>query len=274
MAVFQCSYRSRVQGRSVFFNVIIPEQCEDDIPVVYMLHGTNATAYDWIKALSIERYATARSIAVVMPSCDNSYFCDMKYGYRQYTYLMEELIPYCRKMFRLSEKREKNFVSGLSMGGYGAMRTALLNPDVFAAAAPMSGVFDIYDCWCGGSLGNSDKTIPITVWGEDYENVLKLPEYDLYKMVESFESSGRQKPWIYQCCGTEDFLNADNNKFREFMSGRGFRYEFEQWKGAHTWDFWDEALPKVFDFFKKYMKENGVEQCLNGRFPSSVVKVD
>ena len=270
MAIFQCNYRSKVQGRSVFFNVILPEQCEKDVPAIYMLHGTNSNCFDWIKALSLERYATARSIAVVMPTCDNSYYTDMKYGFPHYTHIIEELIPYTRKMFGLSDKREKTFVSGFSMGGYGAVKLALRNPDMFAAAAPMSGVFNLPEWW---KTKGDDDTIPFTVWGPDYKDVFPGSDDDLFKLVKDFETNGKPKPWIYQCCGTEDSLIGDNRKFRDFIKDKGFRYEYEEWPGAHTWDYWDEAIPKCIDFCKKYMKENGVEEYLNGRFPSSVERV-
>ena len=269
MAIFQCNHRSKVQGRSVNFNVIIPEQCEDDIPVCYMLHGINATPFDWIKSMSIERYATARSIAVVMPQADNSFYADMKYGFKFYTYIVEELIPYCRKLFHFSDKREKNFISGFSMGGYGCTKIAMRNPEMFAVCAPMSGVFSFYE--------NFKKEVDIRaipVWGDNVVEAVHNTEDDVYYLIDELVKSGKPKPWIYQCCGTEDGLIEDNRKMREFMKDKGFHYQYEEWAGAHTWDFWDEAIPKCLDVCKIYMKENGVEENLNGRFPGSIVKVE
>ncbi|MGC8971195.1 MAG: alpha/beta hydrolase-fold protein [bacterium] len=48
-----------------------------------------------------------------------------------------------RSLFPLSDKREENFVAGLSMGGYGAMKWALRRPDFFSACASLSRALDI-----------------------------------------------------------------------------------------------------------------------------------
>lgn len=166
-------------------------------------------------------------------------------------------------MFGLSDKREKTFISGFSMGGYGCLRFALKNPDVFAACAPMSSGITWDD------IGNDSLMVP--VFGLDWKNEVKKPEYDLFALAENCKG---EKPWIYHCCGTEDFLIEDNRKFRDFIKDKGFHYQYEEWAGAHTWDFWDEAIPKCLDVCKIYMKENGVEENLNGRFPGSIVKVE
>jgi len=268
MAIFQCNHRSKVQGRSVNFNVIIPEQCEDDIPVCYMLHGVNATPFDWIKSMSIERFATARSIAVVMPQADNSFYTDMKYGFKFYTYIIEELIPYCQKLFHFSTKREKNFISGFSMGGFGCTKLALTNPDMFAVCAPMSAVFEFQSMY----KENGVDPRAVAAFGPDCADKLEGTMEDNYYNVEQLVASGKPLPWFYQCCGTEDALIEGNRKFRDFMQDKGFHYEYEEWAGGHTWDYWDEAIPKCLDVCKIYMKENGVEEYISDRFPGSVVR--
>ena len=262
MAVFQCSYRSKIQGRSVFFNVIVPEQCEKDIPVAYMLHGVNASHFDWLKALSIERYATARDIAIVMPNSDNSCYADMEYGFPHYSFIINELIPYTRKMFNLSDKREKTFIGGFSMGGQGCLKIGLRNPEIFGAIGAMS---------CGFQSGGNPITATMA-FGKDYKDKVIRNENDVFYLVDQLKDSTSPKPWIYHCCGTEDAALEKARAGRDHMEGKGFHYVYEEWAGAHTWDFWDEALPKILDFFQEYMHENNVEQYLNDRIPSSVVR--
>ena len=62
----------------------------------------------------------------------------MAYGKKYWTFVTEELPQLARSFFPLSEKREDNFVAGLSMGGYGALKWAFRKPHQFSAAASCS----------------------------------------------------------------------------------------------------------------------------------------
>jgi S-formylglutathione hydrolase FrmB len=67
----------------------------------------------------------------------------MHKGYRYWDFVSQELLHKARGFFPLSSAREDNFVAGLSMGGYGALKLALSLPERFAAAASLSGVTDV-----------------------------------------------------------------------------------------------------------------------------------
>ena len=83
-------------------------------------------------------------MAVVMPAVDRSFYTDMSQrGNRYWTYISEELPSVARFLFPISGARKDNFVAGLSMGGYGAMKLGLTFPDRFAAAASLSGALDV-----------------------------------------------------------------------------------------------------------------------------------
>jgi len=268
MALFRCSYRSKVMEGNVSFNVIVPEQCIDDIPTVYLLHGIAGTEDDWIRFSAIERYAVENSIAVVMPAGAKSFYTDMKYGLKYYSFISGELMDYTRKMFRLSDKREKTFLAGLSMGGYGALKFALSLPDKYAACATISGVCDVAARFKGGA-GNSIAAV--AAWGEDYENTLPGSDDDNLELVRRFETNGKIKPWIFQACGTDDGLYENNISFKKYLEGRGFVTEYGECPGAHTWDVWDYFIPKVLEFFKRYMKENGIEENVDKAYTQPIV---
>ena len=125
------------------FNAVIPEGCKEDIPVVYLLHGLSDDHTMWCRRTSAERYADKYGIALIMPNADRSFYTDMKYGGKYYSYISDELVEYTRDLFHLSHKREKNFMCGLSMGGYGALKIAFKNPEKYEAVAAFSAVADI-----------------------------------------------------------------------------------------------------------------------------------
>ena len=89
-----------------------------------------------------------------MPNGFRGFYTDMAHGYAYWTHLSEELPRLARAFFPLSEAREENFVAGLSMGGYGAFKLALRRPDMFAAAASLSGALDI-----AGSAANAKSDV-------------------------------------------------------------------------------------------------------------------
>ena len=93
---------------------------EQGYPVLYLLHGTSHDCSHFLRYTSIERYATDRKLAVVMPSAQLSGYADMVHGEAFFTYLTEEVPQIVKNIYKVSSRREDTFVAGVSMGGYGA----------------------------------------------------------------------------------------------------------------------------------------------------------
>ena len=116
---------------------------DGDPPVLYLLHGLSDDDTIWLRRTSIERYVAPLGLAVVMPQVHRSFYTDEAYGGRYWTFLSEELPALVGSLFRVSSRREDTFVAGLSMGGYGALKWALRQPERFAAAASLSGAVHV-----------------------------------------------------------------------------------------------------------------------------------
>ena len=125
-------------GMMTGVNVIIPENSKEPPAVLYLLHGLSDDQSAWTRRTSIERYVGDKNLAVIMPTTYRGYYTDMANGYRYWTYISEELPEKMRRIFRLSSEREKTFAAGLSMGGYGALKLGLRQPERFAAVAGFS----------------------------------------------------------------------------------------------------------------------------------------
>ncbi|WP_341854260.1 alpha/beta hydrolase-fold protein [Brachybacterium sp. GPGPB12] len=115
---------------------------ESGVPVLYLLHGLSDDCTIWERRTSIERYATEKGIAVVMPEVRRSFYTDEAVGEAYWTFVAEEPPRIVARTFRVSTAREDTFVAGLSMGGFGAFKLALNHPERFAAAASLSGALD------------------------------------------------------------------------------------------------------------------------------------
>ncbi|MBQ3230261.1 MAG: esterase family protein, partial [Clostridia bacterium] len=110
---------------------------------LYLLHGLSDDHTIWLRRTSIERYASYHGICVVMPRGDRSFYSDMKYGMPYYTHIAKELPKVIREYFNISDKQEDNFIAGLSMGGYGALKIGLRECGKFAACAGISPCGDL-----------------------------------------------------------------------------------------------------------------------------------
>ncbi len=207
-------------------------------PTLYLLHGLSDDHTIWQRRTSIERYVEEYDLAVVMPAVHRSFYTDMKAGYRYWTYVSEELPYVMRSLFPLSDRREDNFVAGLSMGGYGSFKLALSHPERFAAAASFSGALHM-------ALAYQD---PTPEWQAELNRIFgSLDEYrgsanDLFTLAERAKASGKPLPTLYAWCGTEDFLLPANHAFRDHAHQLGLPLTYREGPGDHTWKYWDEQI--------------------------------
>lgn len=244
MALFHVIFRSKMLNHDTELNVIIPDNCnQEKIPVLWLLHGMHDNHSGWCRRTGIERYANAYKIAVVCPDGENSYYTNMVYGKRYFDFLTDELVAFVRKTFRLSDRREDNFICGLSMGGYGALHTALMRPDLYSAAASLSGVADIVSRLQVCAWTHEARM----VWGDNFKENVKNCEADIMWLAENFPKDS-EKPRIFSCCGTEDSLYENNITFRDFMLNTDFDYTYDEGPGVHNWDFWDTWVKKAIEW--------------------------
>ena len=134
MAVMKIEYYSEVLGMEWGVNVLYPdasrvtEPNSKDIPVLYLLHGMSGNHNSWLKRTNVERLLRGTNLIVVMPNTSNGWYTDTQYGYNYYTALAEELPKVLKRFFpNMSSKREKTFIAGLSMGGYGSFKVGFVN---------------------------------------------------------------------------------------------------------------------------------------------------
>lgn len=253
MALAELSFYSASLGTQQSVYVVIPQRdTSGEIGVetkvslekykcLYLLHGLSDDYSIWLRRTSVERYANEYGICIVMPSADRSFYTDMKYGGKYFTYVSEELPRIIREFFNVSEKREDNFIAGLSMGGYGALKIGMKNCDTFSAAAGLSSVADI--------------EVLKTRWPEDLVNIFgedgKIPDDEnLFKIAEKVNEN-IDKPRIFMGCGTEDFLYEDNTRLKEKFESLDFDYTYKESSGVHEWGFWDEYIQYVLEWMFK-----------------------
>ena len=142
MAKLQIEYFSSALIRPVMFRMFLPNDPRGQAPTtceglktLLMLHGYTGSADYW----GCEALAETYGFAMVMPSGENAFYLDgLSTGHKFATFVGEELITYLRSTFSLAKSAEDTYVLGISMGGFGAIHTALAYPDSFGKAGLLS----------------------------------------------------------------------------------------------------------------------------------------
>jgi len=228
-------------------NIILPDSATEtgaksvdngEYPVLWLLHGLSDDHTIWQTRTHIRMYADYYGLAVVMPSAHRSFYQDTASGLRYFSYICEELPELCQKAFRISAEREKNFLIGNSMGGYGAMRCALWRYDRYCAAYSFSGALDIENLYERKLLPNEEFK---SLFG-DPSNLEQSESNLLHLANEHVEQKNSDFPRLYACCGKDDFLVNDSRMFAEHMKRLGLPFEYLEDEGAHDWNYWQNHL--------------------------------
>lgn len=255
MAHLRCDFYSDALGLSTTMTVLLPEVAKTQVgmpggagaeppPVLYLLHGLSDDDTTWLRRTSIERYVAPLGLAVVMPQVHRSFYSDQAYGGAYWTFLSEELPELISRFFRVSQRREDTFVAGLSMGGYGAFKWALSQPERFAAAASFSGVMDLraLEALRQTRPNEGDPKLFERIFGSD-----PIPDSaDLFSLLAELDPG--RLPALYLGCGTEDFLVDGNRKFAAAAADAQVPLTTSFVPGEHEWGLWDAEIQLVLDW--------------------------
>lgn len=248
MALLSVNFYSHALRIHTAVNVILPQEGiwpealpQRKYPTLYLFHGLSDDQTIWERRTAVERYVEelATPLAVVMPAVNRSFYQDTAYGAAYWSYISEELPERMRAWFPLDDSRDGNFVAGLSMGGYGALRLGLTHPDRYAAAISLSGAV---------AYGHTPTRDPLlrdemrAIFGT--LSGIKGGPADLFTLAEKVAAAGNA-PRLYQACGTEDFLYKDNQAFHRHLSKLGLQHTYFTGPADHTWGYWDEQIARV-----------------------------
>ena len=261
MAFMRVEMFSSVLHTCVSADVVIPQAVSTEIgmasreaggrhPVLWLLHGSTDDHTTWQRRTSIERYAAQRGLAVVMPAAELSAYANMAHGGDFYHYVAEELPQLMRSIFPLSDRREDNFIAGNSMGGYGAMKIGINHPDRYGAIG----------CFSAGASNGKPRANKSGMFTDErwrLRNFMQTGGKDMEGTLEDTcwmarQNLGREHlPRIYHTCGRADFLLDDARRTRDFfmsMEGNPYQYEYREYEGDHSWEYWDAHITDFLDW--------------------------
>lgn len=226
-----------------------PANYERPAKSLILLHGLTGTDTDWLYGGIAQEISKQYNMAVFMPTTGNSFYLDRGYPRGNYgSFVGEELPSYIRSTFGFCESRENTIIAGLSMGGFGAIHTALAFPETFSSAVALSSGLLIHEI---AETGNrKDRVMPEQmirdIFGEPKELLRsdKNPEVLFHRLKEE----GKTIPGLYLAVGTEDDLYSCNREFAAFLEKEKAVFSYEEGPGKHDWDFWNAYLPRGIEW--------------------------
>ena len=208
--------------------------------VMFLLHGLSDDQSIWMRRTSIERYVDGLPLIVVMPDGGRGWYTDAEQGYAYLQAIGAELPNYIEKTF---PTKGPWCVSGLSMGGYGALKIALRFPEKFRSAVSHSGALHMGH-WPPNREDEFNREVG-RIFGASPEGG---PD-DLYALSTGIE--GRLMPKMRFDCGLDDFLLDANRDFHRHLSEHGIDHEYEEYPGSHEWGYWDRHVQEGLQFHRR-----------------------
>ena len=240
---------SQAMGRNIKNVVIVPNQYfEGDTlyPVLYLLHGAMGCYSDWPRKARLDSLSNCYGVIIVCPDGQDSWYFDSPVDPTMQfeTYVSKELVEYIDSHYRTLANRYMRAITGLSMGGHGAMFLAFRHPDVFWSCGSMSGNMDITqfpDSWhIKDRLGKRD------------DNPQRWHDHAVCNLVDQVKASPLQPAQnIIFDDGLNDIFIKNNIALHEQLVEKGIDHDFTVRPGRHSWDYWVNSLDYHLMFFHK-----------------------
>lgn len=269
MALAVFNFESQFLKGNTEICVILPNLPKQETPeafygserkykVMWLFHGGGGDASDWIRKSSIELYAAENELAIVTISGCNAMYTNwptFANGMDYTSFFFRELMPLVYGWFPVSEKKEDNFIAGLSMGAAGALKYAITNPERFAGCICLSSCGKAYSL---DYVDDGDRTSPpktqqhngianaggIEKFYYSTDNI----RYQLEKRKE--EGTLSSLPPVYMSYGEDDHHYEEGLDFKRFAENIGMDLTFTSIPGyKHEWRFWNIGIQEGLKFF-------------------------
>lgn len=235
-------------NRDITTVVIVPEQYFDPdlqdqlYPVIYLLHGASGCYRDWPVKADLDDMASDYSVIIVCPDGQDSWYFDSPIdpGFQFETFISRELVDYVDHHYRTIADRTMRAITGLSMGGHGALWNAWRHPDVFGSCGSMSGGVDISKF--AGKWHIAERL------GKFDGNETEWVSHSVVSLVPTLKP-GRQNIIIDD--GTDDIFYQVNLDLHQALLKAGIGHDFTIRPGNHSWGYWLNSLDYHFLFFSK-----------------------
>ncbi len=218
---------------------------KNSFSVVYLLHGYDGNYSNWItKVPELNKYADTYQTIIVCPDgAKSSWYFDSPIDttYRYETFIATEVVDFIDKNYHSLADKNHRAITGLSMGGHGALFLALRHPDVFGAAGSMSGGVDLKE-----SKNRFDVSKRI---GDTILHAKEWHDLTVVNLIENY--TGTDVKIIFDC-GVNDIFIEGNRRLHQKMQELKIPHTYIEGPGQHNWDYWKNSIGMQLYFFGKF----------------------
>jgi S-formylglutathione hydrolase FrmB len=232
--------------------IIIPEGYDKKgkaYPVLYLLHGFGSDYANWVNRYPIiKELSDQYKMLIVCPDGGFSgwYFdSPIDSSYKFETFISKELVERIDIDFNTSKSRTGRAISGISMGGHGALYLTIRHPDQFGAVGSMSGAVDIrpfHDKWDISKRLGDIKLYPLNWEKNTVVNMINLVKDANLAII--FD------------CGVDDFFITENRQLHQKMLDLKISHDYIERPGEHNREYWTNSISYQALFFHQFFSKN------------------
>ncbi|CAE6838667.1 alpha/beta hydrolase [Paraburkholderia aspalathi] len=260
--VISRSFHSQALGRDWAYTIYLPTGYRHDaarIPVLYLLHGNNGDANDWLTQGHLQTTADALiehkeipPVAIVMPQGGTDWYVDRKE--KMETAFFSDLLPEIETRYAVATQRSGRMIGGVSMGGFGALRYAMTQPEHFCGALLLSPAIYANEPPLASAARRvgvfGDRQFDPHVW-----HALNYPA-----QWERYMSQPYRLP-MFIAAGDDDLaIQADASSLYTHLRLAGNPAALRIIDGGHTWDVWSALLPAALKYTLGCVKQSARDQ--------------
>jgi S-formylglutathione hydrolase FrmB len=256
------SLDSRILRHPVRYCVMLPANYEAEknkqYPVLYFLHGlgeneqTLMQTGGWGVIQDLQREGKVGDFLMAAPDGRGSFFINSADGNVRYSdFFLNEFLPLIETRYRVMRSRKNRGVTGLSMGGYGALRFAFARPELFGSVSAQSAALITESprelnasLSSGGPLVNLLAGVfgdPINLAHWQLNNPFDLSRKNQIRL---------RTEAIYINCGAQDDFGFQEGaqKLHKQLAAEGIKHEFHLYPGNHSAEYFLSHLGETVEF--------------------------
>jgi len=254
------SIPSKILARPVPYCVVLPASFDDDktkhFPILYALHGLGDNEQFfvhsglWNLIEDLRERGELKDFLIATPAAGASFYINSKDGKVRYEdFLLQEFFPFIEKRYRAAPGRAHRAISGVSMGGYGALHLAFRHPELFSAvSAHSAALIEKLPNFLGAPQSPRSRVLG---------GVFGLPPDTAFWNVNSPLTLARTVNLsglkIYFDCGDQDDygFEAGAAALDKILTSRKIPHEFHLYPGRHDPAYFAEHLPESLAFHSR-----------------------
>jgi S-formylglutathione hydrolase FrmB len=257
------SIPSKILGHRVSYCVFLPPSYDSDqahkFPVLYFLHGlgessqTLLDAGGWNLIENLWEQKQIGDFVIVTPSADRSFYVNSRDGKVRYEdFFIRDFLPFIESHYRIQAERRTRGITGISMGGYGALRFAFRYPQLFGSVSAHSAALVAKLPAVQASDPQSEGLARVMggAFGSPFDRAFWDRNNPFTLVEEGAHPTGMA---IYFDCGTEDLFGFDGGAqaFHNLLVAKKIPHEFHLYPGGHDWTYFAEHFPASLEFHSR-----------------------